>query len=156
MGALGFTNPVTGGPSTITAANSVVTLTVPGVYNQPVQLQGYSADKAWNTDMLDLAETQIGVDGRMTAGYIFKTVKQTFTLQADSPSIQIFQSIWQAMASIRDVYWISGTIDLPATGQSYAMTRGILTGVKAITDAAKVLQAMDFTIEWQLVQPSLQ
>jgi len=155
-GTLGFTNPVTGGPSTITSANSVVTLTVPGVYNQPVQLQGYSADKAWSTDMLDLAETQIGVDGRMTAGYIFKTVKQTFSLQADSPSIQIFQSIWSAMASIRDLYWISGTIDLPATGQSYVMTRGILTSVKAITDAAKVLQAMEFVIEWQLVQASLQ
>jgi hypothetical protein len=153
---LGFTNPLTGGPSTITSANSVVTLTCPGVYNQPVQLQGYSAEKAWNTDMLDLAETQIGVDGRMTAGYIFKTVKQTFSLQADSPSIQIFQTIWQAMASIRDVYWLNGTIDLPATGQSYVMTRGILTAVKSITDAAKVLQAMEFVVEWQLVQASLQ
>ncbi len=153
---LGFQNPLTGGPSTITSANSVVTLTVPGVYDVPVQLQGYSADKAWNTDMLDLAETQIGVDGRMTAGYIFKTVKQTFSLQADSPSIQIFESIWQAMASIRDIYWMFGTIDLPSTGQSYVMTRGVLTGVKALTDAGKVLQAREFVVDWQQVFASLQ
>jgi Tail fiber protein gp32 len=155
-GILGFLNPLTGGPSTITSANSVVTLSAPGIYNQPVQLQGYSADKAWSTDMLDLAETQIGVDGRMTAGYIFKVVKQTFSLQADSPSIQIFETIWAAMAQARDIYWLSGTIDLPSTGQSYAMIRGVLTGVKTIADAAKVLQAKEYTIEWQLVQASLQ
>lgn len=155
-GTLGFTNPTTGGASTITSANSVVTLTVPGVYDQPVQLQGYSVDKAWSTDMLDLAETQIGVDGRMTAGYIFKTVKQTFSIQADSPSIQVFETIWAAMAQVRDIYWISGTIDLPSTGQSYTMIRGVLTVIKTIADAAKVLQAKEYTIEWQLVQGSLQ
>jgi hypothetical protein len=151
----GFRNAITGGASTITSANSVVSITVPGLYGFPVQLQGYSADKAWSTDNLDIAETQIGVDGRMTAGYIFNTVKQTFSFQADSPSIAIFQSIWAAMATVRDIYYLSGTIDIPSTGESFICSKGVLKAVKTIPDANKVLAAMEFSIEWQSVRVSL-
>lgn len=151
----GFTNAITGGASTITSANSVVSITVPGLYSSPVQLQGYSADKAWSTDALEIVETQKGVDGRMTAGWIFNTVKQTFSLQADSPSIAIFQSIWAAMAAARDVYYLSGTIDIPGTGESFICNKGVLKSVKTIPDANKVLAPMEFTIEWSSVHASL-
>ena len=141
--------------TTITSANSVFTIVVASLFPAPVQLQGYATDKAFMTEALDLAEVQMGVDGRMTAGYTPNPTKQTITLQADSPSRFIFTTISEAMKAAREVFYISGTITLPSTGESFALTRGILTTIKQVPDAQKVLQPMDFVITWERVTPSL-
>ena len=150
----GFTNAVTGGASTITSANSAVTLTVPGLFSTPVQLQGYSTDKAWDTAAQVVTETQIGVDGRKTAGLVYNAVKQTFSFQADSPSVQIFEAIFAAQRAARDVYYLSATIDLPATGQSYVCNKGTLEDYNSVASAAKVLTMREFAINWESVQPA--
>ena len=141
--------------STITSANSVFTLVVAGLFPAPVQLRGYASDKAFTTEAVDLAEVQMGVDGRMTAGFVPNPVKQTITLQADSPSKDIFTAVIQAMKTAREVFYISGSISLPSTGESFALTRGILTNAKQIPDAQKVLQPMDYVITWESVNRSL-
>lgn len=141
--------------STITSANSVVTFTVPGLFPAPVQLQGYSADRAWASDNVEVSESQIGVDGRKTAGYVFNTISMTFSLQADSPSKQIFTAILNAMRQAREVFYISGVIDLPSTGESFTCVRGTLKAVKSLPDAGRVLQPMDFIIDWQAIVPTI-
>ena len=150
----GFSNALTGGASTITSANSVVTLSVSGLFPTPVQLQGYSTDKAWDTGSIVTTETQIGVDGRKTAGLVFNAVKQTFSFQADSPSVQIFEAIYAAQRAARDVYFINGTIDLPATGESYVCNKGTLEDYNAVASAGKVLNAREFSINWGSVVPA--
>lgn len=150
----GFTNAITGGQSTITSANSVVTMTVPGLFDSPVQLQGYSTDKAWDTAAVVVTETQIGVDGRKTAGLVFNPIKQTFSFQADSPSVQIFEAIQAAQRAAKDVYFISATIDLPATGESYVCNKGTLEDYNAVSSAGKVLQMREFSISWSSILPS--
>ena len=141
--------------TTITSANSVFTIVIPGLFPAPVQLQGYASDKAFTTEAVDLAEVQMGVDGRMTAGFVPNPVKQTITLQADSPSKDIFTAVIQAMKTAREVFYISGSISLPSTGESFALTRGILTNAKQIPDAQKVLQPVDYVITWESVNRSL-
>ncbi len=141
--------------TTITSANSVFTLVVSGLFPVPVQLQGYATDKAFTTDAIDLAEVQMGVDGRMTAGYTPMPIKQTVTLQADSPSKDIFTTLIQAMKTAREVFYLSGSISLPSTGESFQLTRGILTNAKQIPDAQKVLQPLDYVITWESVNRSL-
>lgn len=141
--------------STITSANSVFTLVVAGLFPTPVQLKGYASDKAFTTEAVDLAEVQMGVDGRMTAGFVPNPVKQTITLQADSPSKDIFTAMIQAMKTAREVFYISGSISLPSTGESFTLTRGILTNAKQIPDAQKVLQPVDYVITWESVNRSL-
>ena len=141
--------------STITSANSGFTLVVEGLFPAPVQLKGYASDKAFTTEAVDLAEVQMGVDGRMTAGFVPNPVKQTITLQADSPSKDIFTAVIQAMKTAREVFYISGSISLPSTGESFTLTRGILTNAKQIPDAQKVLQPVDYVITWESVNRSL-
>ena len=141
--------------STITSANSVLTLVVAGLFPVPVQLKGYASDKAFTTEAVDLAEVQMGVDGRMTAGFVPNPVKQTITLQADSPSKDIVTAVIQAMKTAREVFYISGSISLPSTGESFTLTRGILTNAKQIPDAQKVLQPVDYVITWESVNRSL-
>jgi hypothetical protein len=141
--------------TTITSANSVVTLSVAGLFPAPVQLQGYSTERAWQSDNQELAEVQMGVDGRMTAGFVPNPVRQTFALQADSPSKAIFKAIADAMKAARDVYYVTGSISLPSTGEAFSCVRGVLQNHKAIADAGKVLQAMDYTIVWQDIQSTI-
>lgn len=140
--------------TTITSANSVVTITVPSLAIV-AQLQGFSAERAWNSNQQDLAETQMGVDGRQTAGYTPAPVEQMFSLQADSPSKQVFKAIGAAMIASRDVFYISCDISIPATGEAFTGRRGVLINWKAIPDAAKVLQPMDFAIRWESLKPTL-
>ena len=147
-----FKNVITGGESTITSANSIVVLTVPKLFPTPVPLQGYSADKAWDTASVVLSETQIGVDGRKTAGIVFNPIKQTFSFQADSPSVRIFEAINAAQKIAHDVYYIFITVILPSTGQSYVCNKGTLEDYSSIASAGKVLQMREFTISWGSIQ----
>jgi hypothetical protein len=150
----GFLNALTGGASTITSANSVVSIIVAGLFPSPVQLQGYSTDKAWDTAAVVLTETQIGVDGRKTAGLVFNAVKQTFSFQADSPSIAFFEAIFAAQRVARDVYYITAIVDLPSTGQSYVCNKGTLEDYNSVASAGKVLNAREFSINWGSVIPA--
>jgi hypothetical protein len=143
------------GNTTITGANSVFTISVAGLFPVPQRLQGYSAERAWETGAQEQSESQMGVDGRKTSGFVFAMVEQTVSLQADSPSKQIFTALQNAQRAARDVYYISGTIDLPSTGESFICTRGTLKTVKPLPDFGKVLQPMDFVIEWESIQPTL-
>lgn len=140
---------------TITSANSIFTLTIPGLFQAPVQLMGYSTDRAFATDAVQMAEAQMGVDGRLSAGYTPSPIVQTVTLQADSPSRDIFSTLITAMDTAREVYWLNGTISLPATGESYSMIRGVLVNAKAIPDAQRVLAPIDYMITWESVTRSL-
>lgn len=141
--------------TTITSANSVFTLAAAGVFPVPQNLVGYSSDKAFATDALDLAEVQMGVDGRMTAGYTPNPVKQTISLQADSPSRDLMTTLIQFIKTQREIVYLTGSIVLPATGESFSCIRGVLTNVKQIPDANKVLQPVDFTITWESINRSL-
>ncbi len=141
--------------TTITSANSVLTLVAAGLFPTPIQIKGYASDKAFATEMLELAEIQMGVDGRMTAGYTPNPTKQTITLQADSPSKDFFTILTQATKTARDVYYLSGTLALPSTGENFTFIRGVLTSAKQLPDAQKVLQPVEYVLTWERVERSL-
>lgn len=140
--------------NTITSANSILILGIAS-YVPLAQIKGFASDKAFVTDQMDLAEVQMGIDGRMTAGYIPRPVKQTITLQGDSPSKDLFVAMIQTIKSLRDVVRITGTLTLPSTGESFALTGGVLTSVKQIPDAQSVLQPLDYVITWESVDRTL-
>jgi hypothetical protein len=141
--------------TTITSANSIFTIAALSLFPIPVALQGYATDKAFATEALELAETLMGVDGVMSAGYVPNPVKQTITLQADSPSKIVFDTIIEATKAQQDIFWLSGAIVLPSTGEVYVMSRGTITTVKQIPDAQKMLQPVDYVVTWQSIDKSL-
>ena len=141
--------------TTITSANAVISLSVPGLFPVPVKLSGFSADKAWSTDQVELSESQRGVDGRKTSGIIYAMPVQNFSLQGDSPSRSFFNTIYNAQIAQGDVYYINGTITLPSTGESFTCTKGTLKNWKPLPDGGKVLQPVEFAVEWESVAPTL-
>ena len=140
---------------TITSANSVFTLIIPGVYPNGVQLQGYSAESAWQSDAQEQTESMIGVDGQKASGWVPAIIAQTISLLANSTSRAVINALARAQKANRDAIIIQGTIVLPATGEAFSCINGTLKNYKPVPDAAKVLQPVEFVIEWQDILPSL-
>lgn len=138
---------------TITAANSVYQLVIPSLYPSPQQLQGYSADAAFDTEASDPAEIQIGVDGQVSAGFVPFLTRQTISLMADSPSVTVFENWLAAQKAVREIYYATATIVLPSVGRAYALTSGILTSIVSIPGTRKVLQPRNFVITWGSIDP---
>lgn len=136
---------------TLTAANAVLTLSVAGLYDTPRQIEGFSSDDVTDSGSIDTAETSMGVDGRLSAGWLAVEIMQTITLQADSLSNDFFENWRQAEAQVREKYVASGTLIIPATGRKYAMTRGFLKGVAPFGAVRKTLQPRAYTITWESI-----
>lgn len=134
---------------TITSANSILLLSIAGLFDTAQQIQGFAADDAFSTDSIEPSESVMGVDGRASFGWVPVLIKQNYMLQADSGSIAIFENWYNANQTIRDVYLANGSILLKSTGQKYAMTRGTLSGYVPTAAAKKVLQSRTFSITWE-------
>lgn len=139
---------------TLTAANSVYLLSVRGVYTTAQPLQGYSTDRAFETEAPTTAQVVKGVDGYMSAGFVPFTTKQTITLQADSPSIELFENWLAAMKQAREIIYADGTLNIPSVQRKYAMTKGVLLTPSPVPGAAKILEPRAFVIEWDTIDPA--
>ena len=136
---------------TLTAANAIIMLSISGLYSVAQQLQGFAAEDVFDADAIDTAETSMGVDGRLSAGLVLNPIKQGFTLQGDSDSIDLFDNWYLAQLAVKDLYWASGSVTLKSIGRKYTMTNGVLQNYKPISDAKKILQPRKFSLVWESV-----
>lgn len=139
---------------TLTAANSVYMLSVVGLFITPQRLQGYAADAAFDTDSVESAETALGVDGILSAGWVPVAQTQTITLQADSGSNDMFDQWVQAQKAAKEVFRCNASISLPGTGRKYACVNGVLTGHMIVPGVKKILQPRTFRITWEDISPA--
>jgi hypothetical protein len=137
----------------ITSANSIYTINIPNVLSAPVQLQGFSADDIFDTDPLEAAETLMGVDGVLSAGFVFVPVNQKISLQADSLSNSVFDAWWTQEQANKTKYPASGQIILSSIGSKWTMSQGFLTMYPVIPNAGRVLRPRQFAIRWQSAFP---
>lgn len=144
---------------TITSANAVYMLTVANVngdslFGAPQALQQFSAEDIFTTGPLASAETVMGLDGVLSAGFVFVPVVQNITLQANSPSNDVFDQWWQQQQIAKEVYIADATVVLPALQQKWAMSRGFLTSYPPIADAARTLRPRRYAVTWNAVSPA--
>jgi hypothetical protein len=95
----------------------------------------------------------MGVDGKLSGGFVPNARKVKITLQADSASNKIFDDWNAAQETAKEVYIASGVIALQGTGQKYQATRGFLTGYSPMPAAKKVLQPRTFEITFESITP---
>ena len=135
----------------ITSADSTFVLSSSDFALAATILEGYAADAAFAMDNAGTAETMLGVDGKLSAGWIPRSYNQTITLQADSKSRALFDALVTAQDATRNVFRLNGVINLPGNQYSYNLTRGVLKNYTAMPTAQKVLQPLTFVIEWEKV-----
>lgn len=117
--------------ATLTVANSSLVLSAEGLYPNGVQLQGYAADNVFEAPTVENGEFSMGIDGKLSAGYVFNQIPFTITLQADSASLDVFEQIWQREASSRDKLQIGLTVALPSNNKRYVLRNGFLQSYQA-------------------------
>lgn len=136
---------------TITGANAVYLLAITDVFPTPQQLQQFAADDVFSTDPLGSAEVIMGVDRRLSGGFVAVPVKQSISLMADSDSMDVFDQWWAAMQAEGDTFIANGVVLLPSLGQKWTLTKGFLTDYMPIPDTKKLVQARKFGITWESV-----
>lgn len=138
----------------LTGATATIHLSVETIFNTPLELQGFATDDVFSSSPIKSVETLMGVDGKMSAGFVFVEIPQTFMLQADSASCDIFDQWWAAMQVNEDVYFANGIVYLKALGTKWAMTRGVLSNYEPIPAIKKLIQPRKFEITWNSISPS--
>lgn len=137
--------------SSLTGASALITLTIAGLFTTPQQLQGFATDDVYDTDAQDITETMMGVDGILSGGYVINPVKQAFTLQADSPSVAIFEAWAAVQAQNKDAFPAQGYTTLVAVNRSYRSTKGFLTTIQPMPSVGKLLKSRKFAITWESI-----
>ena len=133
----------------ITSANAVFILTVPGVYSSGRQLQEFAVDDAFTTEAVDADETQVGVDGYGVAGYVPRAPVMSIRLLASArASFEIFENWIAAQDALQDVLFASAVIRMPSISRSYTCYRGSLTRASSMADVRRVLGPREFGIRW--------
>lgn len=124
---------------TLTTANSTMGLTTEALFTQSQRIQGYAADDAFDPDAVENGEYSMGIDGTLSAGFVFNEIPLTITLQADSPSLTLFQQIWMYEYQNRTKLTQNLTISNPAVGYRYDYKNGFMRSLKAPA-GKKILQ----------------
>jgi len=137
--------------ATLTAANSVIMLIIPGLYPVPQQIEGFAADDVMTMESYQPVETLMGVDGHLSGGWVPVPKPMTISIQADSASVAIFEAWNAAQQAIREVYTADALITLPSVNKLYTCTRGFLTGYPPAPDVRRILQPRRFQITWESI-----
>jgi hypothetical protein len=138
----------------ITSADAVLTLAIDTIFPLPVQLKGFAADDVYDVPAIRNAEVQMGVDGLLSAGFVFVAITQSITLQADSLSGALFDAWYNQEQAAKTKYAAQGNLRLPSIASRFVQTKGFLTSYKPLPAGRRVLQPRTFEITWERVAPS--
>ena len=125
--------------ATLTVANSAILITTEALYPQAQQMSGYSADDVYDFENVENGEYSMGIDGNLSAGFVYNEIPWTMMLQADSPTLGNFENIWQYEVTNRTKLQQDITITLPGVAKRYDLIKGYMRAFKA-PSGKKILQ----------------
>jgi len=138
-------------PNSVTSANAVVLLGVNGLFPTAVQLQGFASEEIFATEAINTLEMLMGLDGKLSGGYVPQAVPAVFSLQANSPSMSFFDT-WSAQErTVGEKFMGFGIITLPAIGLIVTGKNCYLGQHMLFPDAKKVLQPRTFQVLFESI-----
>lgn len=139
---------------TITSADVVVNMTVTNLYTSGFQMQGFTADNIFDAESLEIAETVIGIDGKLSAGAVLAPLDQTWHIMPDSPCYTKIQTWITTSRTSIAVFRCNATIVFPTHGKKYTCANGVLVKSNVMPGAGKTVQPITALIRWETVTPS--
>lgn len=136
---------------TITSATAQFSLAVVGLFNSPVLIAGWAADDAFLGEALENAEVVMGVDAKMSTGWVPNPVKVALVLQPDSPSIDVFNAWGVAQQGTKEVYLANASVYIPATTYKYALTKGVLSSWRPLPELKRIIQPQRFELTFESI-----
>ena len=131
----------------ITSANATVAVSVESLFS--VTLENFSADSSFTSDTIQAAETRMGVDGHMAAGFTPAIKTVTINLEAGSPSATFLQLLVQAQETNLKPYKVQMVISVPSIGKRYSFSNGVLQSYKDLPDGQNVLSPTQWVFHFE-------
>ncbi|MDA8485847.1 hypothetical protein NNO07_22500 [Pseudomonas resinovorans] len=133
----------------ITSANASGTLIVDELFPSGITLDTFATDAALAADEETIAETRMGVDGKMAAGYIPSIKTLTLSLEPFSPAAKALDLVASKSRQAMDVYNVNLVFSVPALKQVWTYRNGCLKSLKTIPDVKKVLDIRTFKFDFE-------
>ena len=110
-----------------------------------LKFENFSTDGSWSQDEYETVEHRMGVDGKMAAGYtpVEKTI--TFMFEANSPTLDGLDLVFQTMEVSQTPIFGSIIITCPSIKRTFTLVNCLLTSYKLISNADKVLAPRNAT-----------
>jgi hypothetical protein len=143
-----------GGSGFITAADASIVLTCPPIFVTGQHIQGFAPDDVFEVPAQRIAQVEMGVDGFLATGYIFVAFPWNFTLQASSPSVEVFDAVKSAQDAALTTFFWQGLISAPALGTTWTLIDGTLVDYAAAPPARQVFQPRKFGMVWRRIVPA--
>lgn len=137
----------------ITSANAVYTLTLSALFSAPIVLENWSSDRAFEQDALEMAETQMSIDGKLNKGYVPRPVNQNLSFSAASSSLDVFEAVIAYQQQERTIIDLGATIVLPSVNRRYTFINGCLSSGSVAPNAGGTLENRGFSLVWERVIP---
>lgn len=129
---------------TLTNANSTLKFQCEGVYDQMTLASDFGADNRTQADARTIAESRVGVDGKLSVGYVANSQNFTVTLQPNSPTIEAFRNIMRHFDNNMEVIVMNFEQDYPSVRRK-ATFSGTMTSAPSMSGGGKLLAEETFT-----------
>lgn len=134
---------------TLTTANSSLSIAFRGLYPVPVPIKGYATDDSFAIDDVTASEVMMGVDGKLSGGYVPYSTKLTIMLQADSDSVSVFDNVLAAQVAAKELYIVDAVLIIQGSKEKCAFVKGFMRDVTPASTGKKVLQPRRFSFEFE-------
>ena len=111
----------------------------------------FSTDQAVDQSEDTIAETRMGVDGYMAAGYVPSIKAVTIQFEAASPSVQYLNNLYLASQKNRRTYEITLVVKVPSVNKTYTYSGGVLKTGKLLPGLKKVLDPVSYGFDFEKV-----
>ena len=132
----------------ITSANATLILTVDELFPQGIPLSMFATDQALNMSELIVAETRMGVDGNLVAGFVPNPKEVNIMLEAASPSYSSLATLYRATEQKRGIYQCTLIATVPSIRQVFTWTAGVLVKGTPVPPFKKVLDPTSWTFHF--------
>ena len=122
-------------------------MSVGGLFS--VNLENFSADSSFTSDTVQAAETRMGIDGHMAAGFTPAIKTITINLEAGSPSTEYMQLLRQVQEVNMKPYKVNMVISIPSIGKRYTFSEGVLQSYKDLPDGQNVLSPTQWVFHFE-------
>lgn len=136
----------------ITSANATAVMTIDELYPAGIRMQQFSTDAGIVSESLEVAETQIGVDGIMAAGVTPNILPITITLQPNSETTTAFEHLMEATNANRRLYECNLTIKLPSVGKTLQFSHGVLKTGNPMPSINRVLAPTTWVFHFERME----
>lgn len=139
----------------ITSANATLVITVSSLAIVSLKMEGWNVDNAWALDDAETAVAQIGVDAKMSAGWVPRLNPLTLSFAPNSPSVPSILAIINAQDVNMTIYTLQGVLTCPSIGRAWTLQNGVITRAKVFPDGQRILGPQSFQLTFEKTMPAV-